>query len=146
MQKFQSHNGLILISILIYIIMHIIHISIPQWSDFNTSSKTYIHRAFFISIPQWSDFNDTRILESQIKYFRISIPQWSDFNYISYDRATPKYNWFQSHNGLILIEYYKNGFFYYKNISIPQWSDFNLIIFDFQRLPHQHFNPTMVWF
>ena len=80
---------------------------------------------FMISIPQWSDFNHFVLFHFQ-QILPISIPQWSDFNKKFKLKKLFNNSTFQSHNGLILIDFCNSLCTpYFIFISIPQWSDFN---------------------
>ena len=59
-----------------------------------------------ISIPQWSDFNQV-LSDIWLLTCIISIPQWSDFNNLTPAVDLVINTVFQSHNGLILIQYNK---------------------------------------
>ncbi len=101
-KNFQSHLGLISTGINVKCQKCGYTLSIPPWSDFNSSvMRSHGSQKSGLSIPPWSDFNRRYRLYLPSLRSLLSIPPWSDFNSTSNLCCSPLHSSFQSHLGLI---------------------------------------------
>ena len=144
MQGFQSHLGLILTRC--FGKNHSVgrSVSIPSWSDFNSSDYKVVSRHREISIPSWSDFNtqmaiiNKRIFSEFQSHLGLILTAKMPYRKIRNEK-------FQSHLGLILTRRNEHNLIhFYEGISIPSWSDFNSIIGFSLLFFLMYFNPILV--